>query len=429
MCTSAARHLERRGLPTRTLCCPAASSSVSGVVPRSPPSTYTSAPAGRLETRSSPVEAWKPAGRAREASAEREASTMREREQRSEGGDDLQRAPPRRRHLGEERLRRRSPARRRHLRGPQAGRRRVAAHGGRGAGGGAPVVQRLRRGAVQPLREGAVGIGQRRADARERGGQLRGGLEAVARLRRGRLVEHLAERVAAADVGSLRDDAAEGEDVRLRADRIAGGLLRRHVARLPLRPRGRIGHLGAAARARDAEVAQVDAAAAREQHVVRRDVAVDEVEGVAVAVARRVRRVQRPRHLRADVRGQCFRHQLVPAARDLERAPQRAAVHELQHEDGAFPLRFQVIEGGHDARVVEEPDQARFVRQHGGDPRVPPPLRRQHLDDHPAAERSGPLQLGQPDLAHAAQPEPLDEHVAPADPVALSELAQRASGR
>src|SRR5207245_8353037 len=75
MRTSASRHLDRRGLPTRTACWPAASSTVSGVDPRNAPSTYTSAPAGRLKTRSSPPVAWNPAWR-REACALREASTI-----------------------------------------------------------------------------------------------------------------------------------------------------------------------------------------------------------------------------------------------------------------------------------------------------------------------------------------------------------------
>ena len=155
----------------------------------------------------------------------------------------------------------------------------------------------------------------------------------------------------------------------------------------------------------------------------------DHMQRVALAIAGGMRGVQSAAHLRADVGGEDLGQQVVPAARDLESAAQRAAVHELQHEDGTFGLGLQVIDGRDDAGVVQEPDHPRLVRQHVGDAHLAPALRREHLDHHPPAECPGALQLGQPDLAHPAQPEPLEEHVAPAHAVAGPELAHaRSSG-
>ena len=62
---------------------------------------------------------------------------------------------------------------------------------GRTAVRGAPVMQALRRGAMQPRRERGVGIGRRRARARESRCQLARRLEAVPRIDRRRLLDHL----------------------------------------------------------------------------------------------------------------------------------------------------------------------------------------------------------------------------------------------
>ena len=79
----------------------------------------------------------------------------------------------------------------------------------------------------------------------------------------------------------------------------------------------------------------------------------DQVQRLAVAAAGGVSRVQGPRDLRADVRRERLRHQFVAPPRELQRAPQRAAVDELQHEDGAVDLGFDIVGGGDDARVMQ----------------------------------------------------------------------------
>ena len=69
--------------------------------------------------------------------------------------------------------------------------------------------------------------------------------------------------------------------------------------------------------------------------------------------------------------------------------------------------------GGDDPGMMEGADHAGLVGVHGGDPRIAPALRRQHLEHHAAAEGARPFELGQPDFAHVPQTQPLFEDIPP----------------
>ncbi len=149
----------------------------------------------------------------------------------------------------------------------------------------------------------------------------------------------------------------------------------------------------------------------------------DDVERLAVTADRGVRGVQRVRDLRADVGRQRLRQRRVLTAGELERAAERDAVHELEHEHRPVLLGLQVVGGGHDPRVAQGADHPGLVGEHGRDPRVSPALRRQHLEHHPPAERAGSFELGEPDFTHAPESQPLLENIPPADPLARLEHA------
>ena len=143
---------------------------------------------------------------------------------------------------------------------------------------------------------------------------------------------------------------------------------------------------------------------------------------MVVAVTGIVRGVQRPRDLRPDVRRQRLGHQIVAPPGQLERRPQGAPVDELEDEDGTFGFRFLVVDCRDDSRVVQQADKPRLVREHARHARIAATFRREHLDDHPAAKCACAFQLGKPHFAHAAEAEPIDEHITAADAVALTQL-------
>ncbi len=125
--------------------------------------------------------------------------------------------------------------------------------------------------------------------------------------------------------------------------------------------------------------------------------------------------VQRVRHLRADVRDQRFGDEEALPPAQAQNAAQRHSVHELQHEDRAVLLGLLVVERGDDAGMVQRAHHPSLVRQHRGDPGIAPALRRQDLQHHPPAERPCAFELGEPDFAHAPEPQTLLEDVPAAD--------------
>ena len=154
--------------------------------------------------------------------------------------------------------------------------------------------------------------------------------------------------------------SAEREDIGAPVERAAQPLLGRHVADLALDHAG-LGVVRAPGRLGDAEVEQLHATVVAHHDVVRADVAVHEVQGPPLGVARRVRVVQRLGALRDHAR----QHHVVEV-RLAHRAPQqlveRGAVHPLHGDEPGAVLLADLVDlaqvgmeqAHHDARLVEE---------------------------------------------------------------------------
>ncbi len=118
-----------------------------------------------------------------------------------------------------------------------------------------------------------------------------------------------AEELAAGE--HLEEAGGQGEDVGALVDVAAPGLLGRHVLQLPLQGAG-LGVRRLRGRLGDAEVAQLDVAFLRDEHVLRRDVAVDETHLLSFEVVLAVRVVERGGDLRSHEQGDLHRHRRVP---------------------------------------------------------------------------------------------------------------------
>ena len=97
----------------------------------------------------------------------------------------------------------------------------------------------------------------------------------------------------------LEDANAQREDVEPMIGLARRALLGRHVGELALDDTG-LGLVRTVVGLRDSEVEQLHGAGVGDHDVVRRHVAVDDVERLSVLVVGDVRVVQRPRHVDAD---------------------------------------------------------------------------------------------------------------------------------
>ena len=161
---------------------------------------------------------------------------------------------------------------------------------------------------------------------------------------------------------------------------------------------GRAGHrqLRLAEGARDAEIRDLDPAAAGQQHVGRLDIAVDD--------AARMRCVQRFVDLLGDARG---RHRLERPAL-LDDRGQVAAVDEL-HDDERVAGFHAVVENVDHVGVVERRGRLRLLTEARHEGRIATVLGAQHLDRDVAAQ----LRIvSAEDGRHPALAKQLDEAIA-----------------
>ncbi|CAM4315396.1 hypothetical protein COSO111634_37100 [Corallococcus soli] len=216
----------------------------------------------------------------------------------------------------------------------------------------------------------------------------------------------------------IQNDAG-GPDVCARIHVLPARLLRREVEVLALH------HAGCGLEAPqelclgDAEVDDLDLALVAQQHVVRRDVAVDDAQGLAAAVRARVRVVQPPAHLHYDEDrdgdGQGG-HAALDGA--LEDTVEGLAVHEL-HGEEVLTVHPAEVEDLGDVAVGERGGDARLADEHGDEGLIVRVLGEDLLDEDGLGDTRVSHQLRAPRLRHAAPAQPGHQLVPPEDVACL----------
>jgi hypothetical protein len=203
----------------------------------------------------------------------------------------------------------------------------------------------------------------------------------------------------------LDERDAEREDVGSAIEGLTQGLLGRHVRQLALE-HARLGLLAAeAGDARDAEVAQADAAVATEEDVRGADVTMHDTEVATVVVAHAVDGIECSRHLATHQGNRRRRHR--PAFADD--AVERGSVDVVEREVQPAIVGLAELDESHDVGVVEPRDDLSLGHEGlacevahalGGD---------EALDRDLPAEVARTLFDGQPDLSHGASAEHLQQ--------------------
>jgi hypothetical protein len=190
------------------------------------------------------------------------------------------------------------------------------------------------------------------------------------------------------------------------------GLLGRHVRELSL-------HL-AVTRVRQAilgldhpEIGQARVAVGADQHVVRRHVAVHEVEPPAFVVAQVVRRREPGERVGHDAQHDRNRHAVAALVRARQERAQVIALDVLHHQEVAGVGRVADVDGGDDVRVADAGCQPRLVEEHADELFLVGEVRVQHLDRDQALEARGALRVGHVHHGHAARGELGQDFVAP----------------
>ena len=212
----------------------------------------------------------------------------------------------------------------------------------------------------------------------------------------------------------LPEHDAQREHVGPVVDLLGRRLLGRHVFDLPLEAAG-AGVRDAAERARDAEVDQLHRPLEREQHVLRRDVAVHDAQRAPVAVGERVRVAEAARRLRDDVGRQRGAGRALLARGLAQHRRERLALHQLHGQEVLLAVVAD-LDDADDVRVIEQRRQPRLVEEHPDELPVRGEVREDPLDDQ---QRPVPRQLArqrQIDLRHPAGREASDYLKAPQAP-------------
>ena len=156
----------------------------------------------------------------------------------------------------------------------------------------------------------------------------------------------------------------------------------------------------------DSEVDQLHVSAGADQHVVRADVAVDDVEREAVCAHRVVRVVQGAGRVGDDLRRELGRHELALAF-VLEADGHQVEAGHVLHRQVVDALVVPEVEDAGDARVVELGQQRGLVEEHPDEVAIGAQVRMGALDH---AEAAGPL--GEEDICHSSDADPPVEEVA-----------------
>ena len=175
-------------------------------------------------------------------------------------------------------------------------------------------------------------------------------------------------------------DHADGEQVGARVELLARDRLGRHVRELSLHAAGLRAKLRRL-RLRDTEVDDLDVARARDEHVRRRDVAVDELERLPVLVALVVRVIERIAELEQNADGDVDRRRSRDLARVTEDATDIASV-DVLHRDEVLGADTAELEDLDDVDVVEQRGELGFAYERLDEARVLREVRKQSLERH-----------------------------------------------
>jgi hypothetical protein len=276
--------------------------------------------------------------------------------------------------------------------------------------------QRLReqplefRGARRPLR-GILGE-RRHHHAVER---LRDVGDEVAR-RLDRRVPHLIEQHELVPRGEeamhgqhLPEDDPQRVHVGALIDVVAERLLGRHVAELALERAG----LGALARRRrlgDPEVDQLDVPGARDEHVLRADVAMDDAEQATAVVGERVRGLEAIGDAHRDPHRELGREAALEPRQRTEQRGERAPVHVLHHEEVGARGLAELLDVHH-VRVDDLRAELRLLDEHPDEAGIAREVRVDHLDRDVPGEPRGARAAREKERRHPARLEARDDLV------------------
>ena len=176
----------------------------------------------------------------------------------------------------------------------------------------------------------------------------------------------------------------EGEDVGTPVRAVTRGLLGRHVFDLALEAsRDCLGD--PPERAGDAEIDDFDRSVERHEDVLRRDVAVDDVEGVPRGVGQGVGITQTVRRLPDDERRLPVPEWPLGPHRPAQDGGERLALHRLHHEEVAVAVPAD-LDNPHDVRVVEQRPDPRLIKKHPDELLLRGQMGQDPFDDHEGAK-------------------------------------------
>jgi hypothetical protein len=160
----------------------------------------------------------------------------------------------------------------------------------------------------------------------------------------------------------------------------------------------------------DAEVDDLDLAFVRDEDVLRRAVAVDDLEGAAQRVALLVRVVETLEDLGDDEARHRHRDLLLQLARAVLELEQILAP-DVLHRDEVSALGAAELEDLADVRMRELPDDLRLVDEHLDELAVLAHRREDPLDRDDLLEPLDAVALGLEHLGHATDGDPIEEEV------------------
>ena len=209
----------------------------------------------------------------------------------------------------------------------------------------------------------------------------------------------------------LEQDRGQREDVGALVDRPPPRLFRRHVLQLALERAGlRVRRLRCCFG--DAEVAQLDVAFFGDEHVLRRDVTMDESHLLPFEVVFAMRVVERRGDLRSDEEREVDRNRLIAFLRFLQDRLQIRTV-DVLHGDVVRVLDLAEVVDMDDVVVIELRGELRFIDEHLDEVLIVGEVRKDLLDGHDLLKTFHAAHARFPHFRHATRGDFFQKDVLP----------------